>query len=104
MNHHSSSTVKPLREEIADSGHDPLEDITRSLLKQIGEDPEREGLLRTPGRVARAWRFLTRGYDQDINSIINKAIFEETCDEMVVVTNIDFFSLCEHHLLPFFGT
>lgn len=103
MNQHAATSIKPLREEIATSGIDPIELVTKELLKHIGEDPEREGLLRTPKRVARAWRYLTCGYDQDIDSIINNAIFEEKCDEMVVVTNIDFFSLCEHHLLPFFG-
>jgi len=93
----------PVREEIAASGIDPLEQTTRELLVQIGEDPEREGLIQTPERVARAWRFLTRGYDRDISSIINGAVFEEQVDEMVVVTDIDLFSLCEHHLLPFYG-
>lgn len=92
-----------IRDEIAAGGVDPLKRLTRELLINIGEDPDREGLVKTPERVTRAWRFLTRGYDQDIQRIINNAVFEETCDEMVVVTNIDFFSLCEHHMLPFFG-
>jgi GTP cyclohydrolase I len=92
-----------LREQTAIAPTDPMENLTRELLRCIGEDPDREGLIRTPARVARAMRFLTRGYDQDIKAIINNAIFEEDIDEMVVVTDIDFFSMCEHHMLPFFG-
>ncbi len=98
-----NSSPSKLREEMAVSSSDALEKITRDMLQAIGEDPDREGLVRTPKRVARAMRFLTRGYDQDIDAIINQAIFEEDLDEMVVVTDIDFFSLCEHHMLPFFG-
>jgi len=83
--------------------HEPLEDLVRSLLKELGEDPGREGLQRTPGRVARSLRFLTSGYEQDPIAILNNAVFEESYDEMVLVKDIDFYSLCEHHLLPFFG-
>ena len=79
------------------------EQIILDLLKSLGEDPSREGLRRTPDRVARAWEYLTRGYGQDINDVLNDAIFEEKYSEMVVVKKIDFFSMCEHHLLPFFG-
>ncbi len=92
-----------IQENIPSSGIDPIQTLTRELLVNIGVDPDREGLVKTPERVARAIRFLTRGYDQDVEGIINGAIFEEECDEMVVVANIDFFSLCEHHMLPFFG-
>ncbi len=80
-----------------------VEDLVKTLLTEIGEDPEREGLLSTPVRVAKAYEFLTKGYQQDIGEVLNKAIFNERYDEMVVVKNIDFFSMCEHHLLPFYG-
>ncbi len=80
-----------------------LEDTIRALLSEIGEDPLREGLLKTPSRVAESMRFLTRGYGQKVEDILNGALFTEENKEMVVVRDIDFFSLCEHHLLPFFG-
>jgi GTP cyclohydrolase I len=80
-----------------------LRQLTKSLLEEIGEDPLRVGLRRTPHRVARAWQDLTVGYKTDIETVLNGAIFEEKYDEMVVVKDIDFFSMCEHHLLPFFG-
>jgi GTP cyclohydrolase IA len=80
-----------------------LEKTIADLLRGIGEDPGREGLLRTPHRVAKAYRFLTSGYDMDPGEVINNAVFHEKYDEMVIVRDIDFYSLCEHHLLPFFG-
>ena len=82
---------------------DPIESLIHALLKELGQDPGRDGLLRTPGRVARSLRFLTDGYTQDPVAILNEAVFEECYDEMVLVKDIDFYSLCEHHLLPFFG-
>ena len=75
----------------------------REMLAKLGEDPEREGLLRTPERVDQALKFLTSGYHTDIRKVLNGALYEVQYDEMVVVKDIEFFSLCEHHLLPFFG-
>lgn len=81
-----------------------LEDNVRQILEYVGEDPEREGLVKTPQRVARAFEYLTKGYTQDPKAIINQAKFtEEDYQEMVLVKDIDFFSMCEHHILPFFG-
>ncbi len=82
---------------------DVVKNLTTNLLSEIGEDPSREGLLDTPKRVAEAYSFLTSGYDKDIETVLNDAIFTEKYDEMVLVKNIDFYSLCEHHMLPFFG-
>ncbi len=80
-----------------------LEELVAQLLKELGEDPSREGLQRTPRRVAKAYEFLTSGYTKDIAQVMNGAIFAERYSEMVIVKDIDFFSMCEHHLLPFFG-
>jgi GTP cyclohydrolase I len=80
-----------------------MEQLIEKLLKNIGEDPQREGLLRTPHRVAKAYEFLTKGYREDISKVLNDAIFNEKYSEMVIVKDIDFFSMCEHHMLPFFG-
>jgi GTP cyclohydrolase I len=82
---------------------DPLDEHVRALLRELGEDPEREGLLRTPQRVAKSMRFLTSGYHQDVDKVLNGALYEVAYDEMVIVKDIEIFSLCEHHLLPFFG-
>jgi len=81
-----------------------IADHMQKMLLKIGEDPERPGLVRTPQRAEKALRFLTSGYDTDVQSIVNGAVFDEKCDEMVVVKDIEFYSMCEHHLLPFFGT
>jgi GTP cyclohydrolase I len=83
--------------------NDPLMPLVESMLKELGEDPGRDGLQRTPLRVAEAMRFFTSGYDQDPVAILNNALFEVSYDEMVVVKDIDFYSLCEHHMIPFFG-
>jgi GTP cyclohydrolase I len=83
--------------------HNKVQNLVKNLLTQIGEDPEREGLIETPRRVAKAYEFLTDGYNMDIKKVLNDAVFEEKYDEMVIVKNIDFYSLCEHHMLPFYG-
>jgi GTP cyclohydrolase I len=80
-----------------------VEDLIRHLLAELGEDPDREGLVRTPLRVSKAMKFLTSGYGADIDAILNNALFTVDYSEMVIVKDIDFYSLCEHHLLPFFG-
>jgi GTP cyclohydrolase IA len=80
-----------------------VEKLIRELLIEIGEDPDREGLIRTPHRVAEAYYFLTSGYRKDIHEIINNAVFESQANNMIIVRDIEVFSLCEHHMLPFFG-
>jgi GTP cyclohydrolase IA len=80
-----------------------FEDLVREMLVRLGEDADREGLLRTPDRVHRAFDFLTRGYREDPEALLKKALFTVTYDEMVIVKDIEMFSLCEHHMLPFFG-
>jgi GTP cyclohydrolase IA len=80
-----------------------LQDYVKGILNEVGENPDREGLVRTPGRVARAYKFLTKGYNEDVEKLLNGAVFNEHYDEMVIVKDIDFYSLCEHHMLPFYG-
>ena len=80
-----------------------MQDIIRQLLAELGEDPSREGLLDTPKRVEKSLRFLTQGYAADVDAVLNNALFTVDYNEMVIVKDIDFYSLCEHHLLPFFG-
>ena len=83
--------------------HSPLEEHVRALLREIDPEPGREGLERTPERVARALAFLTKGHAEDPREVINGALFTEEYSEMIVLKDIDFYSLCEHHILPFFG-
>src|SRR5499426_889223 len=78
-------------------------DHIRKILEEVGEDPTRDGLVKTPGRVDRALRYLTSGYQTDADQLLNGALFDVAYDEMVIVKDIEIFSLCEHHLLPFFG-
>ena len=80
-----------------------LEELVRRQLELIGEDPEREGLVRTPARVAKAMKFLTQGYDTSAEEVIGKGVFKEEHDNMIMVRDIELYSLCEHHMLPFFG-
>jgi GTP cyclohydrolase I len=96
----NKAVVKVMQPKAEDATIAPL---IRDILGKLGEDPRREGLERTPERVDRALRFLTSGYRMDIQKIVNGALYEVKYDEMVVVKDIEFFSLCEHHMLPFYG-
>jgi GTP cyclohydrolase I len=80
-----------------------LSELYEEIIKSVGEDPEREGLLKTPERAARAMQYLTRGYGQTIDEVVNNAIFDSDNDEMILVKDIELYSMCEHHLLPFIG-
>jgi GTP cyclohydrolase I len=82
---------------------EPIAPMMRRIIESLGEDPTREGLMRTPERVEKALRYLTSGYSANLADILNEAVFEVKYDEMVIVKDIEFFSLCEHHMLPFFG-
>ena len=100
----NKAVVKMMKPQTQES--DPVPDIApliADLLGKLGEDPARDGLVRTPLRVDKALRFLTSGYATDINQILNGALYDVKYDEMVVVRDIEFFSLCEHHMLPFYG-
>ena len=87
----------------AKASQNPIAEHMREVIKALGEDPEREGLLRTPERTEKALKYLTSGYAADIHEIVNGALFEVQYDEVVIVRDIEFFSMCEHHMLPFFG-
>ena len=82
---------------------DNIEKLTKDLLLEIGEDPKREGLIKTPHRVSKSWKFLTSGYSQTINDVVNGAIFSVENEDMIIVKDINYYSLCEHHLLSFMG-
>tara|TARA_A100000164_G_scaffold350820_1_gene355024 strand:- start:10623 stop:11171 length:549 start_codon:yes stop_codon:yes gene_type:complete len=82
---------------------DNIEKITKELLIELGEDPSREGLIKTPHRVSKSWKFLTGGYNQTIDQVVNDAIFSVDNQDMIIVKDINYYSLCEHHLLPFMG-
>ncbi len=96
-------TMKDLAERQTTLTSASLEELTRELLVRLGEGPTREGLLRTPERTANAYRYLTKGYGEDPVEVLNGALFSVDYDEMVIVKDIEMFSLCEHHMLPFFG-
>jgi GTP cyclohydrolase I len=93
----------PAKKRSSKPAADPLAALVRTMLTDIGEDAGREGLAKTPERVAKSMRFLTHGYSEDPRRVLNGAIFDETVDEMVVVKDIELYSLCEHHMVPFFG-
>lgn len=104
MTSHPDSSKYPSEVEgIELAGNDSVAEAFRGILRDLGEDPGREGLVKTPERVAQAMRFLTQGYEQDVDKILNGALYSVSYDEMVIVKDIEVFSLCEHHLLPFFG-
>ena len=93
----------PAKKRSPKTATDPIASLVRTMLTNLGENADREGLAKTPERVAKSIRFLTQGYDEDPRRVLNGAIFDETVDEMVVVKDIELYSLCEHHMVPFFG-
>ena len=95
--------VENLEELIGVDSTDPIAAAVRTMLAEVGENPDREGIQKTPARVAKSLRFLTSGYRQDIDKVLNGALYSVAYDEMVIVKDIEIFSMCEHHLLPFFG-
>jgi GTP cyclohydrolase IA len=101
--HHLPDELHPTAAPDAGPDNTRLEELVHELLGHIGEDPQRDGLTSTPRRVATAWRDLTAGYHMNVDELLNDALFDVAYDEMVIVKDIEIFSLCEHHLLPFFG-
>lgn len=101
MSKNAKAVVKVMRPKSTAEGN--IAPLVEEMLRELGEDPEREGLVRTPVRTEKAMRFLTSGYHMDLKEIVNGALFTVKCDEMVIVEDIEFFSMCEHHLLPFYG-
>lgn len=88
---------------MSEPNQENIQELVKTILAEIGEDPEREGLIRTPSRVAKAWHYFSKGYRENLDDVINDAIFHEDCSEMVIVRDVEFFSMCEHHMLPFMG-
>jgi len=99
----SRAVVKKIDESSSPASEATTQELLRELLLRLGEDPDRDGLVRTPERMQKSLEFLTRGYQQDPDKVLQGALFDVTYDEMVIVKDIEMFSLCEHHLLPFFG-
>ena len=99
----ASTPTESRASTVGETSDERIHQAVRALVMELGEDPTREGLAKTPDRVAKALRFLTSGYGQDVDAVINDALFTVDYSEMVIVKDIDFYSLCEHHLLPFFG-
>ena len=98
-----TNELENLEEVDAENSSDPMEEAVRKLIAEIEDDPNRDGILKTPARVAKSLRYLTSGYRQDIDKVLNGALYSVAYDEMVIVKDIEIFSMCEHHLLPFFG-
>jgi GTP cyclohydrolase IA len=98
-----ANEVENLEELDVAASDDPMVGAVRKLIAEIGENPDREGILKTPARVAKSLRYLTSGYHKDIDKVLNGALYSVAYDEMVIVKDIEIFSMCEHHLLPFFG-
>ena len=99
----NKAVIKVMASKLAPQSDQPIAPLVKQILERLGEDPLREGLARTPERVERALQFLTSGYGMDVNEIVNGALFAVKYDEMVIMKDIEFFSMCEHHMLPFFG-
>lgn len=99
----NKAAIKVMAPQLAHKKDQPIAPLVKQILERLGEDPRREGLARTPERVAKAMQFLVKGYKDDPEELLRKALFTVTYDEMVIVKDVEMFSLCEHHLLPFFG-